>query len=211
MSDNYLSIIATDKVYPIIRDKDPKRTIEIAQALIEGGIRVLEINVESPEIFQAIHEVSKHATVCAGGIITLTQADWAFKCGAKLFASPIFQMSMVRISKNLRIPFIAGATTANEAYNAWKSRIQLIKIFPAEAMGGAQYIENILRQMPFLHLMPTGDIKLNSVVSYLNAGAVAVGVGRDFYFGYTPDEITQRTKEILTEVRDFSKWNQKSI
>ena len=211
MSDNYLNIIAKDKIYPIIRDKDPKRTIEIAQSLIEGGIKVLEINVESSEIYQAINEVSKYATVCAGGIITATQADWAFKCGAKLFASPIFQMNMVRISKNLRIPFIAGTTTANEAYNAWKSRIQLIKIFPAEAMGGTQYIENILRQMPFLNLMPTGDIKLNSVISYLNAGAVAVGVGRDFYFGFSPKEITQRTKDILTEIRDVKKWNQKLI
>ncbi len=211
MSENYLEIIARDKVYPIIRNKDSKQTIEIAKALIEGGIRVLEINVESPEIYNAIKEVSKYATVCAGGIITSTQADWAFQNGAKLFASPIFQMSMVRISKNLRIPFIAGTTTANEAYNAWKSRIQLIKIFPAEAMGGTQYIENILRQMRFLNLMPTGDIKLSSVVSYLNAGAVAVGVGRDFYNGFTPHEITLRTKEILTEVKDFVKWNQKQI
>lgn len=209
MGENYLNTIATDKVYPIIRNKDPEKTIEIAKALIDGGIRVLEINVEAPEIYEAIKEVSKYAIVCAGGIITATQADWAFKSGAKLFASPIFQMNLVRISKNIGIPFIAGTTTANEAYEAWKSRIQLIKIFPAEAMGGMQYIENILRQMPFLHLMPTGDVKLSEVVSYLNAGAVAVGVGRDFYYGYTSDEITERTKEILAEVRDFSKWNQK--
>ena len=210
MSDNYLDIIAKDRVYPIIRDKDPDRTIETARALIEGGIRLLEINVESPAIYEVIKEISKYAAVCAGGIITSTQADYAFKCGAQLFASPIFQMNMVKISKNLRIPFIAGTTTATEAYNAWKSRIPLIKIFPTEAMGGIQYIENILRQMPFLNLMPTGDIKLNSVVSYLNAGAVAVGVGRDFYFGFTSKEITERTKEILTEVKDFTKWNKKS-
>lgn len=211
MSDNYLEIIAREKIYPIIRNKDLKQTVEIAKALIDGGINVLEINVESPAIYEAIKEISNYATVCAGGIITSTQADYAFKCGAKLFASPIFQMNMVRISKNLRIPFIAGTTTANEAYVAWKSRIQLIKIFPAEAMGGIQYIENILRQMPFLNLMPTGDIKLSSVVSYLKAGAVAVGVGRDFYSGYTAKEITDRTKEILTEVKDFTKWNQKQI
>ena len=76
-------------------------------------------------------------------------------------------------------------------------------------MGGTQYVENILRQMPFLNLMPTGDIKLSSVISYLKAGAVAVGVGRDFYNGFTNKEITCRTKEILTEVKDFIKWNQK--
>ena len=209
MSENYISTIAKDKVYPIIRCKEADQVVEISKALIDGGIRVLEINVETVEIYEAIKEVSKYATVCAGGIITATQADYAFKNGAKLFASPIFHMNLIKISKNLGIPFIAGTTTANEAYTAWKSRIPLIKIFPAEAMGGIAYIENILRQMPFLNLMPMGDIKLRDVVSYLNAGACAVCVGRDFYQGFTPREITNRTKEILTEVRDFTEWNKK--
>lgn len=209
MSENYINTIAEDKVYPIIRCKEADRAVEIAKALVQGGIRVLEINVENPSIYEAINEVSKYATVCAGGIITSTQADFAIQNGAKLFASPIFQMSLVKISKNLRIPFIAGTSTANEAYNAWKSRIPLIKLFPADAMGGVQYIENILRQMPFLNLMPTGNIKLSEIVTYINAGAVAVGVGRDFYQGFTPHEITDRTKEILTEVKDFTKWNKK--
>ena len=209
MSENYISTIAKEKIYPIIRCKDAEETIEIARALVDGGIKVVEINLENPSIYEAIKEVSKFTTVCAGGIITSTQADYVLQCGAKLFASPIFNMNLVKISKNIRTPFIAGTTTANEAYNAWKSRIPLIKIFPATAMGGASYIENILRQMPFLNLMPTGNIKLSEVVSYLNAGAVAVGVGRDFYQGFTPKEITSRTKEILNEVRDFSEWNKK--
>ena len=209
MSEHSISTIANEKIYPIIRSKEAEKTVEIAKALINGGIKILEINVENPSIYEAIKEISGYATVCAGGIITSTQADYAFKNGAKLFASPIFQMSLVKISKNLRIPFIAGTSTANEAYSAWKSRIPLIKLFPAEAMGGTQYIENILRQMPFLNLMPTGNIKLADVVSYLNAGATAVAVGRDFYQGFTPNEITDRTKEILIEVKDFVKWNQK--
>lgn len=206
MVENYIQTIADDKIYPIIRCKEAERTIEIAKALVAGGIRVLEINVENASIYEAINKVSKYATVCAGGIITSTQAEYAFKCGAKLFASPIFQVSLVKISKNLQIPFIAGTSTANEAYSAWKYRIPLIKIFPADAMGGVEYIENILRQMPFLNLMPTGSVKLSEVVTYLKTGAVAVGVGRDFYQGFTAKEIEKRTKEILTEVKDFAQW-----
>ena len=209
MVENCLNIIAEDKVYPIIRCADADRAVEIAKALVEGGIRVLEINVENISIYKAIEEVSKYASVCAGGIITSYQAEAALQAGAKLFASPIFQMSLVKISKNLRVPYIAGTSTANEAYNAWKSRIQLIKLFPVEAMGGVQYIENILRQMPFLHLMPTANIKLSEVVTYINAGAAAVGVGRDFYQGFTAKEIMQRAKEILSEVRDYTKWSKK--
>lgn len=209
MSENYIQMIGEDKVYPIVRCKDAEQTIEIAKALVEGGIRVLEINVENPSIYRAIEEVSKFANVCAGGIITTLQADAAIECGAKIFSSPIFQMNMVKISKNKQVPFIAGASTANEAYNAWKSRIPLIKLYPTEAMGGVQYIEDILRQMPFLNLMPMGNIKLADVVTYIRAGALAVGVGRDFYQGFTPNEITKRTKEILKEVKDFTEWSKK--
>ena len=85
----------------------------------------------------------------------------------------------------------------------------MTKLYPTSALGGANYISDILRQMPFLNLMPTGNIKLRDVVSYLNAGAKAVGVGRDFYQEFTAKEITDRTKEILNEVRDFASWNKK--
>lgn len=209
MSENYIQMVGQDKIYPIIRCKEAERTIEIAKALVAGGIRVLEINVENPSMYKVISEVSKFASVCAGGIITSLQADAAFESGAKLFSSPIFQMNMVKISKNKQVPFIAGASTANEAYNAWKSRIPLIKLYPTDAMGGVQYIEDILRQMPFLNLMPTGNIKLGEVVTYIKAGATAVGVGRDFYHGFTPREIENRTKEILAEIKDYTEWSQK--
>ena len=209
MSENYIEIIKQDKLFPIIRTKEPEEAIEISKALVEGGIRILEINVENPTLYKAIAEISKFATVCAGGIITSMQADAAFECGAKMIASPIFQMNMVKITKNKRVPFIAGASTANEAYIAWKSRIPLIKLYPADAMGGVQYIEDILRQMPFLSLMPMGNIKLSQAVTYIKAGAAAVGIGRDFYQGFTPKEITNRTKEIMKEVKDFSEWMQK--
>ncbi len=209
MDKNYIQIIKEDKVYPIIRCKEADQAIEVAKALVNGGIRVLEINVDNPTIYRAISEVSKFANVCAGGIITSLQADAAFESGAQLISSPIFQMNMVKISKNKRVPFVAGASTANEAYNAWKSRVPLIKLYPTDAMGGVQYIEDILRQMPFLNLMPMGNIKLSEVVTYIKAGAAAVGVGRDFYLGFTPKEITERTREILKEIKDFTEWSKK--
>ena len=209
MSDNYIQMVAEDKIYPIIRCADAEYAVATAKALVEGGIRVIEMNVEHPSIYEAIQEVSKFAHVCAGGIITSLQADAAFNSGAVMFSSPIFQMSLIKISKNKHVPFIAGATTANEAYNAWKSRIPLIKIFPTEALGGVRYIEDILRQMPFLKLLPMGNIKLNEVISYIKAGAVAVGVGRDFYQGFEPKVITQRTKDILREIREYKKWTNK--
>ena len=201
MKKNVMELISEEKIYPIVRNKDAQRAVDIAHALIEGGIKVMEITVENPSLYSAITEISKDAIVCAGGIITQQQAEQALTCGAKLFSSPIYQMNMVKISKNRQMPFIAGASTPNEAYDAWKSRIPLIKIFPVTALGGVQYIEDILRPMPFLNLMPMGHIQLSEVMDYIRVGAKAVGVGRNFYEDLSNAEITTRAKEISSKIK----------
>ena len=201
MYKNVMDLIAEEKIYPIVRNNDAQKAVDIAHALIEGGIKVLEITVENPSLYSAIAEISKDATVCAGGIITQQQAEQALTSGAKLFSSPIYQMNMVKISKNRKMPFIAGASTPNEAYNDWKARVPLIKIFPVTALGGVQYIEDILRPMPFLHIMPMGHIQLSEVPAYIKAGAVAVGVGRNFYKDLSFAEITDRAKSVLNEIK----------
>lgn len=201
MKKNVMELISEEKIYPIVRNKDAQKAVDIAHALIEGGIKVMEITVENPSLYSAITEISKDAIVCAGGIITQQQAEQALTCGAKLFSSPIYQMNMVKISKNRQMPFIAGASTPNEAYDAWKSRIPLIKIFPVTALGGVQYIEDILRPMPFLNLMPMGHIQLSEVMDYIRVGAKAVGVGRNFYEDLSNTEITTRAKEILSKIK----------
>lgn len=201
MKKNVMELISEEKIYPIVRNKDAQRAVDIAHALIEGGIKVMEITVENPSLYSAITEISKDAIVCAGGIITQQQAEQALTCGAKLFSSPIYQMNMVKISKNRQMPFIAGASTPNEAYDAWKSRIPLIKIFPVTALGGVQYIEDILRPMPFLNLMPMGHIQLSEVMDYIRVGAKAVGVGRNFYEDLSNAEIATRAKEILSKIK----------
>jgi 2-dehydro-3-deoxyphosphogluconate aldolase/(4S)-4-hydroxy-2-oxoglutarate aldolase len=139
--------------------------------------------------------------VCAGGIITSLQADYAVRSGAKLISSPIFSMTLVKLSKDIGVPYIAGTSTANEAYSAWKARIPLIKIYPIAALGGAMYLEDLLRPMPFLNILPLGNVKLDEVNSYIDAGAKAVGVGRDFYEGLSLSEITSRAKKVLADLR----------
>lgn len=204
MSRNLIKLISEEKIYPIIRCSDAAKAEDIANALIEGGIKVLEINLENSTLYNAIENISNKAVVCAGSIITNLQANQAFKSGATLFSSPIFQMNMVKISKNIGVPFIAGASTANEAYTAWKSRIPLIKLYPVTSMGGVLYFEELIRQMPFLNLMPMGNIKLNEAKAYIKTGAAAVGVGRDFYENLSLNEITERAKDILSEIKELS-------
>ncbi len=203
MQENLIKKISREKIYPIIRSQSAQAAIDTANALIEGGIKILEINIENASLYEAIHEVSKNAVVSAGGIITAQQADKAVDAGAEIISSPIFQMNMVKISKDKEIPLIAGTSTANEAYSAWKTRVPLIKIFPAKALGGVLYIEDLLRPMPFLNVMPSGNILLEEVPAYIKAGAAAVGVGRSFYENSNFAEITQKAKKVIEKLKDL--------
>ncbi len=199
-NDTLIEIMKEQKIFPVLRGKDKNKMIETARALAKAGIELVEINVDAPEIFEAIEEVSNEITVCAGGIITSLQAETAFQAGAKVFSSPIFQTNLLKMSKSRKIPYIAGTTTANEAYTAWKSRIPLIKLYPITAMGGTMYLEDILRPMPFLNIMPVGNVKLSQVKDFINAGAISVGVGRDIYDAYTPEQITARMYNFLKDL-----------
>lgn len=202
MKENLIKNLSREKILPVIRNRNASTVIDMSKALVEGGVKFIEINVESSAVYKAIEEVSKFANVCAGGIITSLQAHAAIESGAKILSSPIFSMSLVKLSKVKQIPFIAGTSTANEAYTAWKARIPLIKLYPITAMGGALYVEDLLRPMPFLNIMPLGNVKLSEVRSYINAGASVVGVGRDLYEGFSLSEITARAKNALEQLKE---------
>lgn len=198
---NLIDELSKNKVLPIIRSTDTQVVVDTARALIDGGLNIMEINVETPSIFNAIKALSNDAIICAGGIITSIQAQTAIDSGAKIISSPIFQHNLLKISKDKRLPFIAGTSTANEAYTAWKSRIPLVKIYPITAMGGVEYIENLLRPMPFLNIIPQGNVKLEEVPEYIKAGAVAVGVGRNLTNADSYTEITKRARNLLEQIK----------
>ena len=201
MNINLIEKLKKNKVYPIIRSTDPEEIKRTAQAIIKGGLDVIEITVGNSKIYNTIEELSSKAIICAGGIITTVQAQVAIDCGVKMISSPVFSTSLVKISKDRHIPFIAGPSTANEAYRAWQARIPIVKIFPVTAMGGVEYIENMLRPMKFLNVIPQGDVKLNEVKAYINAGATAVGIGRNLTAGFSCEEITQRTRQLLDSLK----------
>lgn len=202
---NAVQKILEEKVHAVIRVADPERVIEIATAVNKAGINTVEIIIQNSEIIDVIHYLNSTAnlTIMAGGIITQRQAQTAINAGASVIVSPIFQMNLVRLCQSNKLPLIMSATTPNEAYSAWKARTPLIKIYPTTPMGGAMYIEDMLRPMPFLNVIATGSIKIDDVVDYLKAGAKAVGIGRNLYQDANAEEIEFRAKRLIQLVNDY--------
>ncbi len=198
---NVIKAIKENRLVGIIREKNTKKAIEIANAYIEGGIKIIEMAAS----IEAISEVAENENVfvARGGIITREQALEAIDINAKFLVSPILQMSLVKLSGAYKTPLVLTATTPNEAYQAWKARIPLIKIYPIKDLGGANYIEELLRPMSFLNVMPTGTIKLDDMESYLKAGAMAVGLGRELYLNKTCAEIKDTVKKAVEIASNF--------
>ena len=96
MNENLIEALSEQKIFPIIRSNNPDTVVNTVEALLKGGLKIMEVNVEAPRIYDAISSVSKHADICAGGIITSMQAHAAIMAGAKCFSSPIFHMNLVR-------------------------------------------------------------------------------------------------------------------
>ncbi len=199
---NAIKEILKEKVHAVVRIDDGEKVVEIVQSLVKGGIKIIEVIINNSSVADAIKYLnsSEDLMIAAGGIITQRQATMAINSGAKIIVSPIFQMNLVRLCQSSQVPLIMTATTPNEAYSAWKARTPLIKIYPTRPMGGATYVEDLLRPMPFLNIIATGSIEIEGFTDYLEAGARAVGIGRALYQNASNEEIIYRamkTKEML--------------
>ena len=191
-----------EKYFAIIRINDVTEAYKKINELIEAGVKIFEIMIENYPQIELLEKLIKEnkAHFIAGGIITERRALEAINIGVKTIISPIFQPSLIKMCQNYNVRVITTATTQNEAYQAWKFRVPLIKIFPAKDMGAAAYIRDILRPMPFLNVLPQGSVKLSEVKTYIKTGCPVVGVGRDLFDGCSYDEITQKIQNFLKEL-----------
>ena len=197
-----LDKIKEEKIYGIIREDDSAKAYELACAYIEGGIKVIELN--SPlDVTKKISEKYSDVIISQGGIITTQQANEAMLSGATVISSPIFQTNLVRFATCYQVFLIPSVTTPNEAYSAWRARMPLIKIYPVNEMGGAEYIKEMVKPMPFLNVLPCGFVKINETTDYLKAGAKAVGIGRELYAKTNYKEIVEAAKNVVDMVRQF--------
>ena len=185
---NIFKYVQSKRICAVIRVNDTKDCLNIANALYDGGIRIIEIVLNpdlQPEVIEKLKN-KKDLAIIAGGIITAREALSLFDTGICAVSSPVLQTNLVRLCHSRGINILGTVSTANEAYNAWRCRLPVIKLHPTDALGGAVYVKEILRTMPFLNLIAAGRIKIYEIEDYIKAGALGVCIGRDFYKDYDP-------------------------
>ena len=177
---NPLAHILECKVVAIVRGANPPDLLRIAEALHAGGVRLMEVTLNSPGALASIEEISRamdgKLLVGAGTVLDPETARAALLAGAKYIISPTLNKKTIRMTKRYGAVSIPGAYTATEILQAYECGGDIIKVFPASA-GGPGYFKDIAGPLPFIPLMPTGGVSLDNIKGFAVAGAAAFGLG----------------------------------
>ncbi|HEV7765807.1 MAG TPA: bifunctional 4-hydroxy-2-oxoglutarate aldolase/2-dehydro-3-deoxy-phosphogluconate aldolase [Thermoanaerobaculia bacterium] len=170
-------------IVPVVRATSAAEAIDAAEAIRAGGIPILEITLTVPGAVQIIAELSKKigddAIIGAGTVLDAESAQACIDAGAKFIVSPALDIPTIDLCRRLGVPVFAGALTPTEILTAWKAGANAVKVFPANAVGGATYLKSIKAPLPQVELLPTGGVSLSNAADFIRAGAIALGIGAD--------------------------------
>ena len=191
--------ILENKIVAIVRGVRPDAVPDIAAALHAGGIRLLEITLNSPDALAVIRNLSvrmdDRLLVGAGTVLDAAEAQAAIDAGARFIISPALDIPTIQVTRQLQAVSIPGAFTATEILTAYRNGADIIKVFPASV--GAGYFRDLRGPLPHIPLMPTGGVSLENISDFYKAGAVAFGIGSALVNGKQP--VTDEYLRQLTE------------
>ena len=168
------------RIVPVIRHENPEIARRACVMLAEEGTAALEITTTVPGAADLLAELrTRYPGICvgAGTVLTGEQAQAVLDAGAEFVVSPCWSEAVGRLVMDAGTPFLPGAMTPGEVYHHWSEGAAVVKIFPADAAGGPGFLKALRAVLPEVNLMPTGGIGPETARSYLDAGALCVGMG----------------------------------
>jgi len=186
MSDKQkvLTALKETGIVAVIRIDDPSDLVDVSKALSAGGVKFVEITMTVPGalsvIEKAVNALKKEEMyIGAGTVLDAETARLCILAGASYIVSPAFRPDVVNACKRYGIAAMPGALTPTEVLNAWEGGADVVKVFPANHMGGPQYFRDLKGPYPQIEIMPTGAVNRETAPQYIKAGACAFGVGGD--------------------------------
>ena len=196
---------------PVLRAQSEAQAMALAEAIADGGVTCLEVTMTVPGATGVIARLAKERPeilLGAGTVLDVEAAKMCVDAGAQFIVSPAFDEPTVAHCRKSEIAVLPGALTPTEVLRAWNAGADVVKIFPASAMGGAKYLTALKAPLPQIEMIPTGGVSLATAKEFLEAGAFALGVGSDLVDAKAmaagqPEKITATAKKYLEIVREF--------
>ncbi len=182
LNDEVKEFIKSEKIIAVIRaDLKQELFFKAVHALFEGGIRCIEITMTTPGALTIIESLKKEwkgkeILIGTGTVLDTTTCRLAILAGTDFIVTPTLLPEVISTAKNYGVVSMCGGFTPTELFRAWQSGADFVKLFPA-SVGGPEYIKAVLGPLPHLPIVPTGGIHHENARKFLEAGAVALGVG----------------------------------
>lgn len=194
-----LSALRNLGLVPVLRAESETQALALADAIAAGGVTTLEVTMTVPgaiKVMRTLAEKRPDILIGAGTVLDPETARMCILEGAQYVVSPALNLATIEMCHRYGVAVLPGALTPTEVVTAWQAGADVIKIFPASAMGGAKYLKGLKAPLPQVEMIPTGGVSLASAREFLEAGAFALGVGADLV---DPKAITNGTPETITE------------
>lgn len=211
-----LEKIRAERIVAVVRSRDSDKLVEVAKALVAGGVKTLEITMTVPDALEVIRAVRRQlgdeVLLGAGTILDPETARSALLAGAEFIVGPTVQADVIRLCRRYNKPVFPGAFTPTEILAAWEQGADIVKVFPAE-IGGPDLLRALKGPLPQIPLMPTGGVNLETAESFLRAGAACLGLGgalvdKDAVAAGDMKRITALAEQYVQIVRAFDRHNQ---
>jgi len=205
MTDAWLQLLNQNKAIAVIRCRDLDLALKMALAVSAGGIRLIEItwNSDRPaELISRLRAKLPHCTIGVGTILNAHQLQEAVLAGAQFAFAPHFDPDLLDTClSRYEIPFVPGTFTPTEIVSAWQQGAKVVKVFPINSLGGAQYIKYLQGPLSQIALIPSGGITIDNARTMIDAGAIAVGISsslfpQDMIASQNWSAISARTKNL---------------
>ena len=201
----------SEGLIPVIRVSTAKEAIEVADAIKEGGVSFIEITMSVQGAIDVIKELTQKykdkIIMGAGTILDPETGRAALLAGAQFIVSPTLNLDLIQLAHRYSAVVIPGAMTPTEILTAWNAGADMVKVFPAAQLGGAEYIKALRGPLPQILLVPTGGVTLQNAGALIKAGAAALGVGGELVDKKVIKEkkfhvITENTRAFLKTIQE---------
>ena len=170
-------------ILPCIKLHKKDDYIAYAQAMYDGGARVIEVTMTTPGVLEAIESISSHfgdkLLVAAGTVLDPTSAREVIMHGGSIIVNPCVVEDVIDVANRYNVPVFSGAFSATEVFTAMRKGATMVKIFPG-ALGGPKYMTNLKMVFPDVNLIPSGGITPENAAVFIKCGACAVSGARTF-------------------------------
>jgi 2-dehydro-3-deoxyphosphogluconate aldolase/(4S)-4-hydroxy-2-oxoglutarate aldolase len=192
------------RLVAVVRSKSADEALALAQAAADGGIKFVEITFSVPGALDVIRELAarKNIHVGAGTVLAPQQAERAIAVGAEFVVAPSLELNLVGLCHTANVACFPGAATPTEIIAAQRAHADLIKVFPADLLGGPYFIRQMQGPFPEARFMVSGGVSLKNVAEYVNAGVTGICLG-SAYLGSLLAE--KGKKSFVKEMQQFVK------